>query len=235
MFFSEWGCRMDELQQPLVCICIPAYNAAGTIGEMLDSVLRQSYTNIQVIVVDNHSTDGTAEIVRYINDSRVTLYQNPINVGGEGNFNRCIELATGKYTAIYHADDIYELDMVAKQVAFLESHPRAGAIFTEASVIDQFGRSIGEIKRPEVLAASGPLYDFAEVFKAVLEYSNFLICPSVMTQTSIYKQHIVGWRGELFGSSADLDVWLRILEKTPIGILPYKACLLYTSPSPRDH
>jgi glycosyltransferase involved in cell wall biosynthesis len=213
---------MDELQQPLVCICIPAYNVAATIAQTVESVLRQSYANMQVLVVDNQSTDATSDIVRRLADPRLTLHQNPVNIGAEGNFNRCIELASGTYTAIYHADDIYEPDMVAKQVAFLDAHPQAGAVFTEASLIDQFGRTIGAISQPPTLAVTGPLHDFPTVFKAILEHSNFLICPSVMARTEIYQQHVVGWRGELFGSSADLDVWLRILEKAPIGIIPEK-------------
>jgi hypothetical protein len=63
------------------------------------------------------------------------------------------------------------------------------------------------------------LHYFPQVFKAILEYSNFLICPSVMALTRVYQDDIKSWRGELFGSSADLDVWLRMLQCGPIGIL----------------
>lgn len=118
---------------------------------------------------------------------------------GEGNFNRCIALAKGKYTAIYHADDIYEPEMVAAQVEFLESHPQASAVFTEAALIDQSDNFIGEIHQPASLAAGRPLHDFPEVFKAVLEHSNFLICPSVMALTSVYQNDIRAWRGSYSG------------------------------------
>lgn len=211
---------MAESHQPLVCICIPAYNAAVTIAATLGSVLKQNYANLRVLVVDNQSTDGTVDIVKSFNDPRLTLLQNPVNVGGEGNFNRCIELASGKYMAIYHADDLYEPDMVAAQVEFMEANPRAKAVFTEASLIDQTGRVIGVLRQPQRLAASGSLHEFPEVFKAILEHSNFLICPSVMALTTTYQNEIKAWRGDLFGSSADLDVWLRMLQLGPIGILP---------------
>ena len=173
-----------------------------------------------VLVVDNKSTDGTTVVVESFDDSRIKIHKNSANLGWEGNFNRCIDLAQGKYTAIYHSDDIYEPVMVATQVEFLESNPQARAVFTEASLIDQSERVIGEIRQPACVAASGPLHDFSEIFKAVLEHSNFLICPSAMALTSIYKQDIKSWRGELFGSSADLDVWLRMLQKGPVGIIP---------------
>lgn len=208
---------------PVVCICLPTYNAEKTIAATMRSVLGQTYQNILVHVVDNSSSDNTLSIVEGFADERITLFRNSVNAGGEGNFNRCIALAKGKYTAIYHADDIYEPEMVAAQVAFLEQYPQAGAVFTEALLIDEHDLPIGAIRQPKNLAAGGPLHYFPEVFKAILEHSNFLICPSVLALTSVYQDHIKSWRGELFGSSADLDVWLRILQRGPVGILPQAA------------
>lgn len=207
---------------PLVCICIPTYNVAGTVGETLESILAQTYSNLVVHVSDNASTDETVEIVAAINDSRVHIHRHEVNVGGEGNFNRCIQLAEGKYTAIFHADDIYEQDMVAKQVAFLEANSVAGAVFTEAYLIDEVGTRIGQMVLPQGLVSRNGIYDFTAMFKAVLHHSNFFICPSFMVKTQIYQQEIKVWRGDMFGSGADLDVWLRILQNHPIGHLPYK-------------
>lgn len=205
---------------PLVCICVPTHNAVSTIRETLESILAQTYSNLVVHVSDNASTDDTLKVIESIEDPRITIHRNTENVGGEGNFNRCIQLAEGRYTAIFHADDIYELDMVAKQVAFLEANPEAGAVFTEASTIDEMGNKIGEIRLPKGVASSDGLYDFATMLKAVLRHSNFFICPSVMVRTQVYQQEIKCWRGELFKSSADLDLWLRILQHHPIGYLP---------------
>jgi len=217
---------MFDPTEPPVCICIPTYNAEKTISATLRSVLGQTYPNLNIQIVDNHSTDGTVAVVESFSDERITLHRNPVNVGGEGNFNRCIALAKGKYTAIYHADDIYEPQMVATEVAFLERNPQAGAVFTEALLIDEFDQPIGAMRQPKNLVASGPLHHFPEVFKAILAHSNFLICPSVMALTSVYQNEIKSWRGELFGSSADLDVWLRMLQRGPVGILP-KATMRY--------
>ena len=210
---------MDSGELPLVCICIPTYNAAATVRETLQSILNQNYPNLVVHVSDNASTDETISVVESLADSRVTIHRHTENIGGEGNFNRCIQLAEGKYTAIFHADDIYEPDMVAKQVAFLEANPKAGAVFTEASVIDEAGTRIGEIRLPKVIADQDGLYDFSTMLKAVLRHSNFFICPSVMARTKVYQQEIKSWRGQLFKSSADLDVWLRILQRHSIGYL----------------
>jgi glycosyltransferase involved in cell wall biosynthesis len=205
---------------PLVCICIPTFNAEKTIRETLDSIVKQRYKNLDIHVVDNASTDATLKIVGEFDDPRIKIHRNEVNVGGEGNFNRCIQLATGKYTAIFHADDIYELDMVEAQVAFLEANPAAGAVFTEAKLIDEDGSFIGKIPFPREFSSAVRLYDFKKILKAVLRHSNFLICPSVMARTDVYQHEIRSWRGEMFSSSADLDVWLRIAQLHPVGILP---------------
>jgi glycosyltransferase involved in cell wall biosynthesis len=213
--------RRSELSKlPLVCICVPTYHAAATVRETLGSILEQTYANLVIQISDNASTDDTLKVIESIADLRVTIHRHVENIGGEENFNRCIQLAEGKYTAIFHADDVYEPGMVEKQVAFLEAHPEAGAVFTEASLIDEVGNRIGEIRLPQGIASQNGLYDFSTMFKAVLRHSNFFICPSVMVRTQVYQQEIKCWRGELFKSSADLDLWLRILQRHPIGYLP---------------
>ena len=204
---------------PLVCICLPTFNVASTVRETLASILAQTYSNLVVHVSDNASTDDTLKVIESIADSRVHIHRNDVNIGGEGNFNRCIQLAEGKYTAIFHADDVYESDMVASQVAFLERHPAAGAVFTNATIIDEEGRQIGAMGLPKGMTALNDLYDFSTLFKAILRHSNVFICPSAMVRTQVYQQEIKCWRGTEFKSSADLDIWLRILQKHPVGYL----------------
>ena len=134
---------------PLVSICMPAYNAANTIRNALNSLLLQSYKNFEITVSDNASTDDTLKIVSDFEDPRIKIHRNEINIGGEANFNLCIKLATGKYTTIFHADDVYEPNMLEMQVAFLETNHQAGAVFTQASLIDEAGKKIGKINLPE--------------------------------------------------------------------------------------
>ena len=207
-------------ESPLVCICLPTYNAAGTIRETLKSILAQTYSNLVVHVSDNASTDDTLKIVESLKDPRVQIHRHEKNIGGEGNFTRCINLAEGKYTAIFHADDIYKAEMVAKQVAFLESHPDAGAVFTEADMIDESGNKIGVIAFPVELKSLGNQIRFEDVFRLAIRYSNFFICPSAMLRTEIYLNEIKVWRGDLFNTGADLDVWLRVARRHSTGILP---------------
>lgn len=210
---------MSERESPLVCICIPTYNAAETITETLNSILNQSYTSLIIKVVDNASTDETLSQVAAFKDSRIQVIRNATNLGGEGNFNRCIELAEGKYTAIYHADDLYHQDIVSRQVQRLEREPELGAVFTEGRIIDEHGKLHGCLRMPDPRRPANGVFGFETLFKSVLKYSNFLICPSAMIHTSIYKNDIAQWRGELFKTSSDLDVWFRVALRHPIALI----------------
>jgi glycosyltransferase involved in cell wall biosynthesis len=204
---------------PLVCICVPTYNAAATIRETLESILGQTYPNLVVHISDNASTDDTLKIVSSIADVRISTHVQDTNIGAEGNFTKCIQLATGKYTAIFHADDIYEPDMVAKQVAFLEGNPDIGAVFTEASTIDELGVKIGRIGSVPGRKESVSRFGFRELLQTMLLHHNFLICPSVMVRTEIYRDEIREWGSSLFRSSSDVDTWLRLASRHPIAVL----------------
>lgn len=205
---------------PKVCICIPTYNAELTISETLKSIVNQTYKNTNIFVIDNASTDSTLEIVRRYaaQDSRIKIFEFDKNVGGEGNFTRCMQLAQGEYTAIYHSDDVYEATIVEKEVAFLESHPESGAVFTAATYIDKEGRYKGSYKVPHEMAIKEE-YELLYVLKVVLKYMIGFMCPSAMVRTAIYQKEICIWDGNRFATSADLDVWLRILEKHKVGLI----------------
>lgn len=225
---------MGSSAKPEVRICVPAYNAGATLALTLESILCQTWRELEVLVVDNASTDNTVAVAEAFcaRDPRVRLLRFEENIGGEGNFSRCIKLAAGRYTAIFHADDIYSPGMVQQEVEALEKNPAAGAVFTMAEGVDETGLHVRAYSLPPGLAP-GPdgLYRFGEVFKAVLKYGNFFFCPSVMARTSVYQDTVKQWNGETYKSSADLDVWLRILQEFPVAILDKPLLKYRLSPS----
>lgn len=213
---------MNGQSESLVCICVPTYNAGPTLARTLDAILGQTYRDILVLIVDNASSDNTVEIAKgcALRDSRLRVVPNAENLGAEGNFNRCLALAAGEYTAIYHSDDLYDPSIVEREVRFLVDHAEAGAVFCMADTIDEAGRPGRAYRLPSGLkAGAGGLYDFSSVFKAALRNGNFLFCPTALVRTRIYRDEIKTWDGARFGSSADLDVWFRILLKHPVGII----------------
>jgi len=206
---------------PLVSICIPTYNSAKFLRESLDSIVKQTYLNKEIIVSDNASTDGSEEIIKeYVKKYKVKYYKNEKNIGAEANFTRCIELANGEFIAIYHSDDLYMLNIIQRQIDTFQNNSAIGAVFTTAKRINSFSKIIGDYKLPAELN-NKRIYYFSEIFLSILENGNFLICPSCMVKSKIYKK-LAPFNGSKFKTSTDLDMWLRILEKYPIAILNEK-------------
>ncbi len=203
--------------QPLVSICIPTYNAKNTVVATLQSILNQTYHNLEILVVDNASTDNTLSLLPQIHDPRLVIHRNERNIGAEANFSKCVQLATGEYIAIFHADDLYLPDMIEKQVQAFQGNPSVGAVFTLASYINDHGEVIGHSKLPSELTGKG-IYCLPEIFLSILRNGNFLMCPSCMVRGTLYKE-LAPFDYDRFRTSADLDMWLRILEKYPIAIL----------------
>ncbi|MCX5792246.1 MAG: glycosyltransferase family 2 protein [Elusimicrobia bacterium] len=214
---------MTQPPQPLVSVCIPAYNVSRTLSATLDSLLSQTYHNIKIIVSDNASTDDTREIAEKYSrlDPRVVLFRQAKNLGGEGNFTECIRLGEGKYTAIYHADDMYAPDTVLRSVDALEKNEEAAAAFVMAHGVDETGSKVLRTYKLPAGLSAGPdgLYRFPELFRAVLKYGNFFFCPGVMVRTSVYKNLVVTWDVGRYKNSSDLHVWFRISEKFPVVII----------------
>jgi glycosyltransferase involved in cell wall biosynthesis len=119
---------------PTVSICMPAFNAEQTIGQAVRSALDQTYSDLEVVVVDNASTDRTIERVLEIDDPRLSLYANSHNVGVTRNFNRSISLARGRYVKFLCSDDVLLPDCVQAMVGVFESDPRVGLVFSPREV-----------------------------------------------------------------------------------------------------
>lgn len=203
----------------MVCICVPTFNAATTLRESLESILNQNYQNIVVLVLDNASTDGTLDVAMSFTDPRLSVHSQAENIGAEGNFTRCISHATGKYTAIFHADDLYDRSMIASQVEYLERNPGVSAVFTEALTIDGNNAVIGHIGGiPGTKSTNGQI-GFRGLLQAMLLHHNFLVCPSAMVRSEVYLKKIVTWGDKNFRSASDVDTWLRLANDHLIAVI----------------
>lgn len=216
---------------PLVNICIPTCNVEKTIKKTLLSILNQTYKNFMVHIIDNNSDDKTISIIKSFKNKKIKLFEYKKRVVAEENFNRCINLAKGKYTAIYHSDDIYDSQIVYKQVCFLEKNKNTGAVFSEGNLIDQNNNFISTAEVPLSVKNDNFNYSYEQIFEELSVNYNFLLCPTAMVRTSIYKNEIKRFRHHFFGNSSDLDVWLRIAKKYPIGIIKQKLINYRISPT----
>ena len=137
------------MQLGKVSVLITAYNASRFIRHSIESVLRQSYPNIEVIVCDDCSTDNTLDVIRQFQDERIYVIQNPQNQGVSISRNNCIVRATGDFIAILDADDVWHINKIERQVRFLAANPDVGIVGTNANEIDDSGLKIGRRCYPQ--------------------------------------------------------------------------------------
>ncbi|RMG23519.1 MAG: glycosyltransferase [Methanobacteriota archaeon] len=135
------------MSMPDVSVVLPVYNGAKYVSEAIKSILSQTLTNIELIIVDDGSTDDSLTIIRSFDDERIRIIKQP-NSGISQALNHGISLARSNFIARMDADDIALLDRLERQLAFLKSHPNTVAIGCSATVIDQNGEDVCVISRP---------------------------------------------------------------------------------------
>jgi glycosyltransferase involved in cell wall biosynthesis len=131
--------------RPLVTIGIPTYNrAGGYLRECIESAINQTYSNIEIIIADNCSVDGTTTLVSSIADSRIRYFRHPKNIGANNNFNYCLEQARGDYFLLLHDDDLIDHDFVDACLKAAEYKVKYGIIRSGTRLIDSNARAIKE-------------------------------------------------------------------------------------------
>lgn len=209
--------RDDGAPRPLVSVIVPSYNGARFLPESLDSILAQSYPRIEILLLDDASTDDTPAVAaRYA--GRISYVRQPVNLGQFDNVNDGIARATGELVAVYHADDLYLPRIVEREVAYLEAHPEVAAVFASDVFVDAAGREYGRLRLPPEVRGEQPL-DYATVLNALLTYKNrFLVGPSAMVRASVYAA-VGRYREERYRIASDLEMWMRIARQWPIAVL----------------
>jgi glycosyltransferase involved in cell wall biosynthesis len=209
---------MIQTTEPLVSVCMPAYNVGRTLRLALESVLSQTYQRLEVVLVDDGSTDDTQEVASSFRDDRIRYIRNKTNLGGYQTMNKAVSLARGDFVAIYHTDDVYEPTIVEKEVDYLRSHPEAGAVFCMDHFIDDEGQVYGETSLPlEFMERKYFVYE--DVFPFLLRHKNILLRCSTFKARRGTLETVGPFDAETYDIAADLDMWIRIVRRFPIGIL----------------
>jgi glycosyltransferase involved in cell wall biosynthesis len=217
MTLTQAASPESRTRQPLVSVLVPSYNGANFLREALDSILAQTYPNVEIILLDDASTDETPEIAAEY-AGRITYVRQPKNSGIYDNVNVGIARAKGQMIATYHADDIYLPTIVEAQVAYLQAHPEVGAVFCADIFVDAVGREYGRMVLPREVRGDRPL-DYPTVLNALLSYKNrFLVCPTAMVRTAVHRDVGVYLQSR-YRNTADLEMWLRIARRHPIAVL----------------
>lgn len=191
----------------LVSVVMPVRNGLPFVIEAVDSILVQTYNNIELVIVDDGSTDGTGDYVDSLSDVRVKV----VRTGGVGlvaALNLGFAYCTGEYVARMDADDISLPNRLMRQVNYLRNNPLCGVVCTDAIRIDEDGREIGY----EV----GSINSIGDLVNGLCYVSDIkpIIHPSVMIRRTVLPMEDVVYRN--FYCAEDRDLWLRLSDCSDI-------------------
>jgi len=194
---------------PQVTVVMSVYNGARYVRQAIDSILNQTFTDLELIVVNDGSTDDTARILASYTDERLVLLENESNIGLTRSLNKALRIARGEYIARQDADDFSLPERLARQVAYLEAHPRTGFMGTTAIWIDETGKTLQVWHQP----TTNP-----EIQERLLWYCPLMHGSVMMRRRALAE--VGGKYTEDMRTGQDYDLWLQMSEKWDVAVLP---------------
>jgi len=201
---------MPQTSTPLVSVCIPTYHGAEHIGAAIESVLAQSLTDLELLIIDDNSPDDTASVVACYQDPRIRFLRNPSNLGPEANWNRCLTESRGKYFKLLPQDDLLYPQCLEQQVAVLEQddQQRFALVFCARTIIDAEGRALTTRRYP---GGSRGIIPGPTLIRRCVRYGTNLIGEP---GSVLFRRELAMKTGPFDGSISyiiDLDYWFRLL------------------------
>lgn len=182
---------------PKITVLLPVYNCELYIQTAVDSILNQTFTDFELLIIDDASTDATVSILKKIDDSRIQLIEKPVNTGYTNSLNFGLKLVKGEYIARMDGDDICMPERFAKQIAYLDTHLDVVVCGTTYKIIGN--------DKPIVLPESH------EAIKRGLLWGNCISHPSVMIRKKVLDDFSI-----IYDTSKepaeDYDMWVRLLS-----------------------
>lgn len=198
---------------PKVSVLIPSFNLAPFIAETIESVLAQTFTDFELLIEDDGSTDNSVAVISQFKDPRITVVAKLQNEGQNQTTNNLVRRAQGEYIACLPADDVWEADKLERQVAYLDSHPECGLAFSW----------------PQFISADGsPMSGDADLFEPknmerAFWHKRFLVGNVLFIATSLYRRSLhdeVGYFDESLPLMADMEFWMRCVKGSEIYVFP---------------
>ncbi len=199
------------LNTPDVSVIIPAYNASGTLSEAIDSVLNQTYIDLECIVVNDGSVDRTEDIVLSYLDPRLVYH---VQENRERSIARNVgaSMSRGRYLAFLDADDVWLPDKLERQIQLLKSQDNLGLVYCDVMYFDAgTGQEIGSFSLKSRL-------ERGMVFEKLLWEGNFIQSPTPVLRKEAYER--VGGYDPSLIPLEDWDLWLRIARLYPVDFVP---------------
>ena len=203
------GTKVEPLPRgvPTVSVLVKSYNHASYIGQTIESVLAQSFQDFEIVVTDDASTDGTADVVRGFDDPRIRLEVLPRNLGISGAMNATIDRARGRYLAILNSDDWALPGRLKRQVEFLDANPHVDLVFGLPRPVDEHGmpaEASDDFRAP----LGFPDFSRKTWVGGFLNGVNCLCAPTAMIRREAYE---VGPYDRRLTNLQDFDMWVRMV------------------------
>ena len=198
-------------KQPLVSIVMPVYNAGKFLRTSLESILNQTYTNWELVAVDDGSQDNSLAILKeYANqDKRIRIYKQPRNLGVSKTANSALKQVHGTLIARMDADDVMKPERIAKQVLFLQKNPDVVTVGGQCQLIDENGKVIGN--------KSFPL-DNQAIYKMMYQAMP-VQQPTLMINKKLLPDNFI-WYEKEFTTAEEVDLLFRLFQYGKIANLP---------------
>jgi len=198
---------------PKVSVLIPTYNYGHILHETIESVLAQTFTDFELVIVDNCSTDNTEDVVRsYMSDPRVVYYKNDKNIGLAGNWNRCLELAKGEYIKMLCADDKLHPLLLERYVPVLNENADVVMVSCQKELF-------GAIRRNNL---EKPPFDYKQngkdmLYQMLVHKNNFIGDPTrpMFRRSSLHVGHF-----KKLQYVTDWEMWNRIIVTGDCYFIP---------------
>jgi glycosyltransferase involved in cell wall biosynthesis len=187
------------LNNPKISVLLSVYNGEKYLREAIESILNQTFTDFEFIIVNDGSTDNALEIIKSYDDERIRIINNEQNIGLTKSLNKALKQARGEYIARQDADDISLPNRFEEEMKYLDEHPETALLGTSVYLIDKFGEIIG---KHIVLAKPSK--------KDLLKGNQFNHGSTIFKKEIIDK---VGGYNELIRYSQDYELWLRIAKQ----------------------
>jgi glycosyltransferase involved in cell wall biosynthesis len=209
MILAGKDVQIPLARMPKISVITPSYNQVNFIQFTIDSVLKQEYPNLEYMIIDGGSTDGTVEVLRQYSDRLRWVSEK--DKGQSDAINKGFKIATGDVLAVLNSDDIYEPGTLAKVGGFFARHPEAKWVTGKCYTIDRSGR------------ATRPLITLYKNFWLHMNFSHALFVLNFISQPATFwrrelTQQIGGFNESLF-YTMDYEYWLRISKVARLFIL----------------
>jgi glycosyltransferase involved in cell wall biosynthesis len=201
----------------LISVILPVYNGEKTLRETIQSVLNQTFTDFELIIINDGSQDSTLEIISSIHDSRIKVFSYP-NSGVSASRNRGISHGMGEYITFIDADDLWTPDKLEKQLKVLQENPQAAVAYSWTQCIDELGQFS---HRGSNISDSGDVYAKLLLVDFIESGSNPLIRKQALIEVSGFDESLT--------HSEDRDLWLRLAARYHFVAVPFPQVLYRVS------